>query len=93
MPLRARHPEDLTQPHLYLTAKQPQPFEALVRELNDGHAIIEVLEDYRNPRHTVWGINARNQEQNFALNLLMDPKIDFVSISFTVNVNVLSLLL
>jgi PhoH-like ATPase len=28
----------------------------------------------------VWGVNARNREQNFALNLLMDPEIDFVTI-------------
>jgi len=28
----------------------------------------------------VWGINARNIDQNFALNLLMDPDIDFVSL-------------
>ncbi|MEO5703098.1 MAG: PhoH family protein, partial [Gammaproteobacteria bacterium] len=30
--------------------------------------------------HTVWGINALNREQNFALNLLMDPEIDFVTL-------------
>ncbi len=36
--------------------------------------------DYRNPKHPVWGINARNREQNFALNLLMDPEIDFVTL-------------
>jgi PhoH-like ATPase len=29
----------------------------------------------------VWGIQARNREQNFALNLLMNPDIDFVSLS------------
>jgi PhoH-like ATPase len=28
----------------------------------------------------VWGINARNREQNFALNMLMDPDLDFVSL-------------
>jgi PhoH-like ATPase len=28
----------------------------------------------------VWGVIARNREQNFALNLLMDPEIDFVTI-------------
>ena len=27
-----------------------------------------------------WGINARNREQAFALNLLMDPNIDFVTL-------------
>jgi PhoH-like ATPase len=31
-------------------------------------------------KHKVWGINARNREQNFALNLLMDPEVDFVSL-------------
>jgi PhoH-like ATPase len=38
------------------------------------------VRDYRLPRHAVWGINARNREQNFALNLLMDPAIEFVSL-------------
>ncbi len=55
-------------------------FEALVRERREDGAIIELADDYRNPRHTVWGINARNPEQNFALNLLMDPEIDFVTL-------------
>jgi PhoH-like ATPase len=36
--------------------------------------------DYRTERHSVWGVIARNREQNFALNLLMDPEIDFVTI-------------
>lgn len=38
------------------------------------------LVDFRDPAHTVWGINARNLEQSFALNLLLDPGIDFVSL-------------
>ncbi|MBM3371261.1 MAG: PhoH family protein, partial [Betaproteobacteria bacterium] len=32
------------------------------------------------PKHAVWGITARNREQNFAMNLLMDPQVDFVSL-------------
>lgn len=55
-------------------------FEALVREVADGSAVLETAIDYRGSKHTVWGINARNREQNFALNLLMDPNIDFVSL-------------
>jgi PhoH-like ATPase len=55
-------------------------FEALVRESNGGSAVLETAIDYRGSKHTVWGINARNREQNFALNLLMDPDIDFVSL-------------
>jgi len=55
-------------------------FEALVRELGDNSAVLETAIDYRGSRHTVWGISARNREQNFALNLLMDPDVDFVSL-------------
>jgi PhoH-like ATPase len=55
-------------------------FEAIVRKQEEDSAIIELLEDYRNPNHAIWGINARNREQNFALNMLMDPELDFVSL-------------
>ena len=55
-------------------------FEAIVRKREGSDAIIELVNDYRNPKHAVWGINARNREQNFALNMLMDPEIDFVSL-------------
>ncbi|MEN9903270.1 MAG: hypothetical protein RL651_1934 [Pseudomonadota bacterium] len=56
------------------------PFEAIVREVNGKSAVLETLVDYTHQKHAVWGINARNREQNFALNLLMDPEIDFVSL-------------
>ncbi len=55
-------------------------FEAIVREIKDDTAIIETTRDYTSQEHSVWGIQARNREQNFALNLLMDPEIDFVSL-------------
>ncbi len=55
-------------------------FEAIVREIKDDTAIIETTRDYTGSEHSVWGIHARNREQNFALNLLMDPEIDFVSL-------------
>jgi PhoH-like ATPase len=42
--------------------------------------VIETAQDYTNARHTIWGINARNLEQNFALNQLMEPQIDFVTL-------------
>lgn len=56
------------------------PFEAIVREVNGKSAVLETLVDYTHQKHAVWGINARNREQNFALNLLMDPEMDFVSL-------------
>lgn len=55
-------------------------FSARVQKVEDGHAQIELNEDFTQPRHTVWGVQARNREQNFALNLLMNPDIDFVSL-------------
>ena len=55
-------------------------FEAIVRHTEGDSAIVEYLRDYKNNNHSVWGISARNREQNFALNVLMDPDIDFVSL-------------
>jgi PhoH-like ATPase len=54
--------------------------EALVRRMNNGAATLELVRDFRSDRHSVWGITARNREQNFALNLLMDTEIDCVTI-------------
>ncbi|MFM9912595.1 MAG: PhoH family protein [Methylophilaceae bacterium] len=56
------------------------PFYAIVRELAGHTAVLEVLKDYTQQKHSVWGITARNREQSFALNLLMNPDIDFVSL-------------
>jgi PhoH-like ATPase len=55
-------------------------FEAIVREFDGRNATLELCINYRSSHHNVWGINARNREQNFALNLLMDPGVDFVSL-------------
>ncbi len=67
-------------PNQCLWAEGEDGIEALVHGVQGGTAVIELVQDFRNPRHTVWGINARNREQNFALNLLMDPNIDFVTL-------------
>ena len=55
-------------------------FEAIIREVDDNNAVIERTKNYRQKNNAIWGITARNREQNFALNLLMDPEIDFVSL-------------
>lgn len=57
-----------------------QPFHAIVREVEGNTAILEIVKDYTQPKHNIWGITARNREQNFALNLLMDPDVDFVTL-------------
>ncbi len=55
-------------------------FEAIVRKIDGDLATVELVQDFRAERHSVWGVVARNREQNFALNLLLDPEIDFVTI-------------
>ena len=59
---------------------QNNDFQALVREITPGSAVVQMARDYTQNKHTIWGINARNREQNFALNLLLDPDIDFVTL-------------
>jgi PhoH-like ATPase len=53
---------------------------AIVRRVQGNVATLELVRDFSGERNGVWGIAARNREQNFALNLLMDPDIDFISI-------------
>lgn len=59
---------------------QDNQFQAVVKHLEGESAIIQMARDYMHNKHAVWGITARNREQNFALNLLLDPEIDFVSL-------------
>jgi PhoH-like ATPase len=57
-----------------------RPLYALVKETSGRMAVIETLRDYTHTKNAVWGITARNREQNFALNLLMNPAVDFVTL-------------
>jgi len=67
-------------PNQFLYSEAEDGFEAIVRSLDGDTAIIELVQQFRGERSSVWGITARNREQNFALNLLMDPNVDFISI-------------
>src|SRR5690606_39711341 len=51
-----------------------------VAKVADDRVTLQIVDDLRHSQHAVWGINARNREQNFALNALMDPEIDFVTL-------------
>ncbi|MEF8717973.1 MAG: PhoH family protein [Candidatus Accumulibacter necessarius] len=64
----------------YLFQEGGSPLHAIVRAISGASAEIETLTDYTHPKNNVWGITARNREQNFALNLLMNPEIDFVTL-------------
>ncbi len=66
---------------VYLDEKDSdKPFQAKVTEVSGKTAILQTLKDFSHARNNVWGIAARNREQNFALNLLMNPDIDFVTL-------------
>ena len=54
--------------------------ELRVSKIDGDRATLQIVDDYRSNQHAVWGITARNREQNFALNALMDPEIDFVTL-------------
>ena len=60
--------------------KNERPFHAIVRSREGRSAVLETLKDYSHQKNAVWGITARNREQGFALNLLMNPDIDFVTL-------------
>jgi len=59
---------------------EDKPFHARVIEISPGSAVLATVRDFSHIRHGVWGITARNREQNFALNLLMDPDVDFITL-------------
>jgi PhoH-like ATPase len=54
--------------------------ELKVTKVEGDRVTLRIVDDFRHSQHAVWGITARNREQNFALNALMDPDIDFVTL-------------
>lgn len=73
-------PSFLVNQFIWYEQEGATPFYAQVMSVEGNRATVRLIDDYLNPKHTVWGINARNREQVFALNLLMDPNIDFVTL-------------
>lgn len=67
-------------PNQFIQVLGDKPFEATVRTIEDNAVVLETVRDYSSEAGAVWGIQARNPEQNYALNLLMDPDIDFVTL-------------
>ena len=56
---------------------------ARVTEIRGKTAVFKTLKDFNHLKNAIWGVTARNREQNFALNLLLDPEIDFVTLTGT----------
>jgi len=76
-------PESLPLPHLHSFIILPGELEISVRCTYLGDKRTCILEDicsYRSERHAIWGVKARNIEQNLAMNLLMDADLDLVTL-------------
>jgi PhoH-like ATPase len=56
---------------------------AKVTEITGKTAVLKTLRDYTHGKNAVWGVTARNREQNFALSLLMDADCDFITLTGT----------
>jgi PhoH-like ATPase len=67
-------------PNQYLYLPGDDEVEVRVAKIAGERATLQIVDDFRGNAHQVWGISARNREQNFALNALMDPDIDFVTL-------------
>jgi PhoH-like ATPase len=68
---------------VYLEAPGAAPLYAKVTEITGKTAVLRTLKEYTHAKNAVWGVTARNREQNFALNLLMDPDCDFITLTGT----------
>jgi len=64
----------------FVYQESDRPLHAIVREQAGRSCVLETVRDFAHHRNNVWGITARNREQNFALNLLMNADIDFVTL-------------
>ncbi|MFT5589290.1 MAG: PhoH-like ATPase [Bradyrhizobium sp.] len=74
-------PAMLMNQFVYMEPMNGEPaFYGKVREINGKTAVLQTLRDYAHNKNNVWGVTARNREQNFALNLLMNPECDFVTL-------------
>ena len=75
-----RQPDEAWHPNQFLYLPGEEALEFRVARIDGTRGVLSVVDDFRSQGHQVWGISARNREQNFALNALMDPDIDFVTL-------------
>ena len=68
---------------VYLETPGAAPLYARVTEITGKTAVLKTLKEYTHQKNAVWGVTARNREQNFALNLRMDPECDFITLTGT----------
>ncbi len=76
-------PNLLINQFVYFESPGEPSLHARVTEIRAKTAVLTTLKDYGHQKNAVWGVTTRNREQNFAMNLLMDPDIDFVTLAGT----------
>lgn len=76
-------PQLMINQFVYFEAPGEPSLFARVSEIREKTAVLQTLKDYGSAKNAVWGVTTRNREQNFAMNLLMDPEIDFVTLTGT----------
>ncbi len=74
-------PSLLVNQFVYLEQPGAAPLHGRVAEITGKTAVLKTVKDFTHAKHAVWGVTARNREQNFALNLLMDPECDLVMLT------------
>jgi PhoH-like ATPase len=68
---------------VYFEAPGEPSLYARVTELRGKTAVLKTLKDYGHGKNAVWGVTTRNREQSYAMNLLMDPDVDLVTLAGT----------
>jgi PhoH-like ATPase len=76
-------PSLLINQFVYFESPGEPSLYARVTEIRGKTAVFKTLKDYTHLKNAVWGITTRNREQNFAMNLLLDPEVDFVTLTGT----------
>ena len=76
-------PSLLINQFVYFEAPGEPALQARVTEIRDRTAVLKTLKDYGHTKNAVWGVTTRNREQTFAMNLLMDPDVDLVTLTGT----------
>lgn len=76
-------PSLLINQFVYLEAPGEPNLYARVTEIRGKTAVLKTLKDFGHAKNAIWGVATRNREQNFAMNMLTDPEIDFVTLAGT----------
>jgi len=76
-------PQMLINQFVYFESPGEPSLYARVTEIRGTTAVLKTLKDFNHLKNSVWGVTTRNREQNFAMNLLTDPEVDFVTLTGT----------